>query len=142
MKRWIFWAVLAGFWAAGSSNVPAEITRRMTFSQALRDSKPEYLWTPLHWASREGNADEVRRLILGGANLEARDALNRTPLHVAAQFGHRNAALALLEGGADIQARDQWGVTPLRRIKLQEAARGWDLSEVRSALLARGARPY
>ena len=129
----------AAWMMAGLTAGHAEITRDMTFPQALRDSKPEYQWTALHWASREGNAADVRALINVGADTEARDALQRTPLHVAAQFGHRMAVLALIEGGADINARDQWGVTPLRRVELQQDARGWDLEEVKNALLDHGA---
>ena len=40
--------------------------------------------TPLHWAAREGNADNVRQLIDAGAYVNARDRRGNTPLRRAA----------------------------------------------------------
>jgi ankyrin repeat protein len=43
-------------------------------------------WTPLHVAVAECQADVVRALVAGGADLTARTEHHRTPLHVALEF--------------------------------------------------------
>lgn len=105
-----------------------------------RIDRPEYQWTPLHWAARYDAADEIRGLMERGANLEARDFLGRTPLHVAALFGQEEAVRMLLEAGADANARDRWGVTPLRRLELLAESRGVDRPVIAGLLRRAGAK--
>lgn len=70
-------------------------------------SSPEAAaYAGLHAAAFRGDADEVRRLLAGGADANSRDAHLRTPLHVAAHRGHWEAAQALIAGGADPNAKD------------------------------------
>jgi ankyrin repeat protein len=49
------------------------------------------LYTPLHWAAREGGLDLVKLLLEKGANPNAVSELNETPLHVAAGKGYMEA---------------------------------------------------
>lgn len=49
--------------------------------------KREALWrngtTPLHWAARDGNLDDVKRALEGAPNPLVRDNIGRTPFHFA-----------------------------------------------------------
>lgn len=60
----------------------------------------------LHHAASAGNADDVRRLLEAGANLEARDAEGRTPLLAAVRERQTATALALIDAGANVNAKD------------------------------------
>ena len=100
--------------------------------------RPEYQWSPLHWAVRYNEAEKVRELATS-RNIEARDALGRTPLHVAAMFGLEDMVKILLERGADVNARDQWGVTPLYRLELVRRYRGWEHASIANMLRDAGA---
>lgn len=99
--------------------------------------RPEYQWSPLHWAVRYNDVETARSLATG-RNLEVRDALGRTPLHIAAMFGLEDMVALLLAGGADVNARDQWGVTPLFRVELVTRFREWDLNTIAGKLRAAG----
>lgn len=61
-------------------------------------------YSGLHLAAQEGRADEIRRLIAEGADLNIRDRAERTPAHVAAFASHDDALRALATGGADMNA--------------------------------------
>ncbi len=99
--------------------------------------RQEYQWTPLHWAVRYNEAEEVRQLATA-RNIEARDALGRTPLHIASMFGLEEMVAILLERGADVNARDQWGVTPLFRLELVRRHRGWEHTAIVNMLREAG----
>jgi TPR repeat protein len=68
---------------------------------------------PLLTAARDGDADEVRRLLEQGADADARDMAGNPALAYAAVRGHREVARSLLEGGADTDATGDRGWTPL-----------------------------
>ena len=55
-------------------------------------------------AAHEGDAELIRKLAKGGADVNARDARGRTPAHVAAFASHDDALRALAETGADMNA--------------------------------------
>jgi uncharacterized protein len=84
--------LLAATLAVPVSPAAAQTPPTQAELQAYRD---------LHAAAARGSADEVRRLVAAGHDVNARDANGRTPLHVAAFQGHRDAARALLEAKAD-----------------------------------------
>ena len=60
-----------------------------------------------------GLARAVKRLILAGADVNARTHGGATPLHIAASRGATPVASALIDNGADVQAKDAGGRTPL-----------------------------
>ncbi|TVS94380.1 ankyrin repeat domain-containing protein, partial [Wolbachia pipientis] len=51
-------------------------------------------------AAREGNIEEVTRLISEGANVNATAQDEKTPLHWATEMGYKDAVKALLGLGA------------------------------------------
>ncbi len=70
---------------------------------------------PLNDAAKEGDLDEVKRLIEEGANIEVRDASKSTPLYNAVDGGHRDLAKFLILKGANINVNCENGNTPLHR---------------------------
>jgi len=58
----------------------------------------------LHRAAALGDAAQIRKLLVEGADPKARDTAGRTPLHVAAFGSHYDAVRTLVDGGADINA--------------------------------------
>jgi peptidoglycan/LPS O-acetylase OafA/YrhL len=69
--------------------------------------------TPLAWAAMLGDADSAKRLLDGGANVNATNSDGSTPLHSAAFLGRATVVAVLLERGADANARALAGQTPL-----------------------------
>jgi len=51
---------------------------------------------PLNGAAKEGNLDEVKRLIKEGANIEVRDASASTPLYNALDRGNKDVVEFLI----------------------------------------------
>ncbi len=88
--------------------------------------------TPLHLAALRGSAEEVERLLNGGADPNVRDVFGRTPLHYTAARNHKAAAELLLSRGADLNARDEDGETPL------DLAAKWCAVDAAELLLGRG----
>ena len=58
----------------------------------------------LHRAAWRGDLPQLKALIAGGADLEARDAMGRTPLHVATYARQREAIGVLARAGARLDA--------------------------------------
>jgi uncharacterized protein len=69
--------------------------------------------TPLHWAVYNSNADEVRRLIRAGADVNARNDYGATPLAEAAETGNVEIIGQLLKAGADPESSNDDGQTAL-----------------------------
>ncbi len=88
--RWLY-AVLAMLLAAGCGKSPQDT------SESLRR------------AVVHGNITEVKSLIAGGANVNARDATGKTPLF----DGNADIVQLLIAHGADMNVQDRWGFTPL-----------------------------
>ena len=70
---------------------------------------------PLHDAAAAGKLDVMRRLLDGGAPLDAADRHGDTPLMVACARGRTDGAALLIERGARLDLRDQEGRTPAER---------------------------
>jgi len=85
-------------------------------------------------AVRYGNAQEVRRVLAAGADVNGRDdERGATPLFWAALSGSAYKAELLIASGADLNAKDQKGLTPLHAAAYQSR------KEVVQLLVQRGA---
>lgn len=69
--------------------------------------------TPLMKASRQGDTQEILRLIKAGANLEETDIHGHTVLCRACRGGHIDVILVLLNAGANVHHEDSEFWTPL-----------------------------
>lgn len=89
----------------------------------------------LHAAVETGDLDQIRSLVEGGAETDARDLTGQseTPAHVCARMGNVEALEILLAHGAHVVPRDGRSMTPL----LVAAANGH--AEVVETLLRYGA---
>jgi ankyrin repeat protein len=75
--------------------------------------------SPLISASIKGEAETVRVLLSGGADVNAKNDSGGTALMLASYTGEAETVRALLSGGADVNARDDDGVTALKLAKLK-----------------------
>lgn len=69
--------------------------------------------TALMFAARDGDAEEVKRLLAAGANVNASNNIGCTALILAAYFGRVEMVSFLINSGAYVNARDDFGMTPL-----------------------------
>ena len=92
------------------------LTSRSYKAKAYKDFKKDVIedHKKLRIAAKEGNTDEIRRLLSCGiTNVNCRDICGSTPLHESASNGHKEAAQLLIQSGADIDKCDLFGRTPL-----------------------------
>lgn len=97
-------------------------------------------WTPLHLAAQLGRAEECRRLVAAGAEVNAQDAEGYTPLMLAAEKCSVETCRALLELGADPNLTDAQGECALVKAALLYLHR--PALEICRMLLAAGADPH
>lgn len=92
---------------------------------------------PIHIAILENNEDEVKQLILNGADVNASNAFYNKPLSIAAG-GYGNAVIIklLIEAGAQLNFQNKYGFTPL----YLTVAEGY--LDSAKALLKAGADPF
>jgi phosphate transport system substrate-binding protein len=86
-------------------------------------------------AAKQGDTDQIRRLLDRKMSVTVTDRDGQTPLHLAAHWGRDAAAALLLDRGAPIEATDHEGRTPLH------AATKENQQALVGLLLNRGARP-
>lgn len=71
------------------------------------------VWTFLHSASKRGDTDVFERLLVAGADINARDSRDRTPLLCATDSGNLDIVEILLTLGANVNAAQKDGATAL-----------------------------
>lgn len=64
-------------------------------------------------AIRNGDLEQVRRLVPAQVNPDVQDYDMRTLLHIASAEGHLQIAKHLIECGANVNLLDRWGTSPL-----------------------------
>jgi ankyrin repeat protein len=91
--------------------------------------------SPLHLAAANtvGTNGIITKLIMAGANLEARNVGGLKPIHLACEAGNARSLRALILGRADINASCNEGVTPLH------IATRWQKHDCLKTLLENGA---
>lgn len=87
----------------------------------------------IHDAARAGDLDRVQKLVVQGADVNAKAVRDETPLMLATLAGHGEIVNYLLQRGADIDARNASGMTTLH------AAAYAGHTEIVSLLIAKGA---
>ncbi len=58
-----------------------------------RETASPHNWTALHIAARDGDINQVKTLLKGGANIEAASGLGRTPLHLAVMWNRKDVVM-------------------------------------------------
>lgn len=84
----------------------------MVKNGADANSRSKNRWTPLHFATRNGNLDLVRLLLDHGADVNAKEQAHCSALHIAALDGYFGIVQLLLERGASVDMRNNRGRTP------------------------------
>jgi len=89
---------------------------------------------PIHDAAKDGNLDEVKRLLASNPELlNAVNDRNASALHFACEYGHLELAQYLLSKGPDLAIKDADGDTPLHGAALSNN------KDIVEALIAGGA---
>jgi ankyrin repeat protein len=63
--------------------------------------------------STTGNLDNVKDLLIKGADIEHKSSYNNTPLHLASKEGHLDIVRFLIDNGANVNAKNIHGISPL-----------------------------
>jgi ankyrin repeat protein len=99
---------------AASRNFETMIELLIERKADLNPPSPDGI-SPLHLAAShsEGGNGSITRLIMGGANLEAKNKAGLTPTHIACENNNIGALRALILARANLAATGNEGVTPL-----------------------------
>ncbi|TGZ53653.1 uncharacterized protein [Temnothorax longispinosus] len=71
-------------------------------------------YTPLHFASEQGNEEAVKLFLNRGADINASTKGNLTPLYIATKTGRKTVVKLLLQHGAKVDNQDKDGKTILQ----------------------------
>lgn len=100
----------------GEDQSVATILQLIKNDKNLVDARNNGLFTPLHFAARNGHIKSVQLLIQSGADVNPVASVeNRkwVPIHYAAQFGHADVVEFLIKSGVDKETKTGFGLTPL-----------------------------
>ncbi|KAJ1485970.1 ankyrin repeat-containing domain protein, partial [Baffinella frigidus] len=100
------------------STATADLARVLEINPSNKEAQAAYdgivcMAESLSRAAWEGEAEEARRLIAGGANVAATADDGTTHLHFASGGGHEDVVKVLLDAGVNVSPRDYAGATPL-----------------------------
>ena len=69
----------------------------------------------IHIAAKAGHNEAVKKHLIDGVDVNAKDKLGSTPLHSAAYYGRKEVGELLIANGADVNAMGDYSITPLDR---------------------------
>ena len=92
----------------------------------------------LHSAVLEEDTVRLSELLVGGADVDVKDALGSTALRVSITVGNTDIVRALLNSGADVNAKAWFGRSPLH-IAVERAEKEKENAEIVRMLLRSGA---
>lgn len=98
--------------------------------------RPEHLQLLALNFAREGETEELLKLVRGGIAVDSADGSKNSLLMLACYYGHAATARMLIEQGANVEWRNVRGQTPLGGV----AFKGHD--DVAAVLLEHGADPH
>jgi ankyrin repeat protein/beta-lactamase regulating signal transducer with metallopeptidase domain len=81
--------------------------------ESLADQEEPKPAKSLHQATKDGDIEQVKRLIAEGADTSALDDRDCTPMYYAALYGRKEIVEVFLANGADVNDRDDVGYTLL-----------------------------
>ena len=88
----------------------------------------------IHEAAAAGDIEQLKSLISGGVDVNAKDDQGNAPIHYAVLLDNKDVIELLIAGGADVNLKDDQGRTALWWAKEQENA------ELVNLLLKHGAK--
>jgi len=110
---------------AGCKKEEPQPSRQGTVEDVKRPVKtiePAQSVRSLHEAAAAGDIEQIKSLISGGADVNAKDDNGETPLHNAVILANKDVIELLIASGADVNAKDNQGRTPLWWAKEQNSA--------------------
>ncbi len=117
-------------WAAIRLGDTATLERHLQAPGALTNRHPVFGITPLTWAALVGRQAAAETLIVGGADVSARNNDGGTALHAAAFLGRDGIVELLLRKGAKADAASSSGEVPMK-----SAAQPWPVVDYITKLL-------
>jgi len=90
--------------------------RQVPVEDEKKTAKPIETTPPvvsIHEAAAGGDIEQIKSLISGGADVNAKDNNGSTPLHYAVILANMDVIKLLISNGADVNAKDKEGRTPL-----------------------------
>ena len=96
-----------------ASEEQTTVEKKPSTDESPADSKEPKPAGTLHEAARDGDIEQVKRLIAQGTNINVLDNRNCTPIYYAALRGHKDIVEIFLANGADVNERDRFGYTLL-----------------------------
>ncbi|KAH9489194.1 Ankyrin repeat domain-containing protein 39 [Bulinus truncatus] len=106
-----------GLWPLAVSGDNVQLENKLTKSSGYNvNSRDNYGYTALHYASRNGHLDVCQTLLNYHADVNiVTQGSGTTPLHRAAYMGHSEIVELLLANSADPSIEDCDGMTPLHK---------------------------
>lgn len=102
------------FFQAIQSNRQSWVKYLLNNYKELVNTYDYYKNSPLHWAAKLGNLEQIKLLLNEGCDIEALNVRKQTPLFWAIRFGNYKAVEMLLRKGADCYTEDYEKQSPLQ----------------------------
>jgi len=88
--------------AIGSPEMVAELVKHID----INSTEKQFQWSPLHFASKNGDCQTTSILMESGAEIDKTDIHNESPLHIACWKGKEDAVRLLLAYDANTEIKN------------------------------------